>query len=101
MITKEYEVTGFVRVTVDESKFTPEFMAEFRESFFPYETIEEHLEHLANLFARGVVDNSDTFIEGYGPPQEMGIRFAVARGGGAWIDNEIDLAEVQPAAEPA
>lgn len=60
-----------VRVTVDETKFTEAFMAEFRRSFFPFDTIEEHIEHLGQLAARGEM-RSD-FIEGYGPPADMGI----------------------------
>jgi hypothetical protein len=61
---------------VDETKFTPEFMAEFRQHFSPFETLDEHLAHLAQLHARGVVDD-DQFIGGYGPAKDMGIRFEV------------------------
>lgn len=74
MLTREVEVTRRVKVTVDETKFTPEFMAEFRESFFPFEEVREHVAHLGALFARGAIDEFDDFIEGYGPPKEMGIR---------------------------
>lgn len=76
MITKEVVVTQIVRVTVDDTKFTPEFFAEFEESFFPYGTVEQHIEHLAQLHARGVVDDGD-FIEGYGPAKDMGIKLDV------------------------
>lgn len=68
-----------VEVTLDESKFTPEFMDEFRASFFDFDTIEDHAKHIAQLYARGVVEGDD-FIEGYGRPSEMGIR-ANALGG--------------------
>ncbi len=72
--TKTIEVSHFVEVTVDESKFTEEFMQEFSESFFPIDTIDEHREHLAQMYARGVCDD-DGFIEGYGPAKDMGIKF--------------------------
>ena len=76
IVSKDYEVVRFVEVTLDESKFTEAFMAEFRESFFPFFTIEDHREHLAILYARGVIDGwKDEFIEGYGPANEMGISF--------------------------
>ena len=88
MITKRVRVTQEVTVTVDETKFTPEFMAEFRASFFPFDTLEEHVEHLAQLAARGVADNG-TFIEGYGPAADMGIR----------LDTTVEELEIQPPRE--
>lgn len=76
IVSKDYEVVRFVEVTLDESKFTEAFMAKFRESFFPFFTIEDHREHLAILYARGVIDGwKDEFIEGYGRANEMGISF--------------------------
>lgn len=66
------ECTIRVRVQVDETKFTEAFMAEFREHFFPFQTIEEHIEHLGQLAARGELNLN--FIEGYGPSALMGIR---------------------------
>ena len=68
-------VTQFVEVTLDASKFDDAFMQEFRDSFFRFDTLEEHAEHIAQLQARGVIDvqGCDEFIEGYGPSQEMGI----------------------------
>jgi uncharacterized protein (DUF2126 family) len=78
MLTRKVQVTQTVEVTVDEATFTPEFMAEFRQFFFPFETLDEHLEHLAQLHARGIAsDFPHAFIEGYGPPKDMGIRFEV------------------------
>ncbi|MGX5776498.1 hypothetical protein [Methylorubrum zatmanii] len=59
-------------VTVDETKFTPEFMEEFRKSFFPFHTIDEHIGHIGQLAARGML--RDDFIEGYGPPAAFGIK---------------------------
>jgi len=65
-------VTQEVEVEIDESKFSPEFMKEFRESFYPFQTMDQHIEHLAQMEARGVIHN-DNFIEGYGKPSDMGI----------------------------
>lgn len=64
-----------VEVTLDETKFTPEFMTEFPKSFFPFDTLDEHAEHLAQLHARGVYDMEfpKVFVEGYGPTDAMGI----------------------------
>lgn len=76
--TKRFVVSQVVSVTVDEAKFTPEFYAEFQASMFPYDTLEKHMEHLAQLHARGVVDDTD-FIEGYGPAKDMGIKLDVER----------------------
>lgn len=75
MKTFEVDVIQTVRVTLDESKFTPEFMQEFREGFYSFEDFHEHAEHIAQLVARGIVDLSDpdTFIEGYGEARDMGI----------------------------
>jgi hypothetical protein len=70
------EVTQIVTVTLDETKFTSEFMDEFRQSFFQFDTLEEHAEHLAQLAARGIAEPSKhcgEFIEGYGPSVDMGI----------------------------
>lgn len=69
------EVTHQVEVELDETKFTREFMSEFRASFYGFETIGEHACHLAQLVTRELVDEHTSFIEGYGPPQEMGIIF--------------------------
>lgn len=75
--TFQVEVTQLVEVTLDESKFDEAFMEEFRHSFYQFDTIEEHAEHLAQLHARGVVEldsYSGEFVEGYGPQGEMGIK---------------------------
>ncbi len=76
MITKRVIVSQVIEVTVDDTKFTPEFFAEFEATMYPYDTIDRHIEHLAQLYARGVVDQGD-FIEGYGPSEGMGIEFSV------------------------
>jgi len=76
MITREVEVVIVVRVTVDETKFTPEFMAEFAAAITNYDTVEEHVENLAWLHARGIVEEGDR-VEGYGPLDELGVGFTV------------------------
>lgn len=63
-----------VEVENDETKFTPQFMQEFRESFFDFGTIEQHIEHLAQLEARSIYGE---FIEGYGKRSDMGISMKV------------------------
>ena len=71
-------VQQLIEVTVDEAKFTPEFMAEFRASMYPFDEVGQHIEHLAQLYARGAVDGFSAFIEGYGPPKDFGISFRAA-----------------------
>jgi len=69
----DVEIT--VEVEVDESKFTEEFMEGFRQNFYPFTNIYQHVGHLAQLYARGIVNEFETFIEGYGPPGDFGIKF--------------------------
>lgn len=87
MLTKEISVTQYVKVTIDESKFTPEFFEEFNKNYFYFGdngddehdrkwALENHCKHLAQLHARGIYDDDD-FIEGYGPAKDMGIRFEI------------------------
>lgn len=74
--TKRVAVHFYVDVTVDESKFDETFMREFRESFYKFYTLEEHLQYLAQLYVRGIIDGfSNPFIEGYGLASDMGIKF--------------------------
>ena len=69
---RRVHVTFVVDVTIDETKFTPEFMTEFRGYMYNVTSIEHHLEHLAQLHAREI----DTgFIEGYGLAKDFGIKF--------------------------
>ncbi len=78
MDIKEFtvEVVQTVKVTLDADAFTAEFMSDFQRSFYPFDTIEEHAEHIAQLQARGVIDIewSQDFIEGYGDSKEMGLK---------------------------
>lgn len=68
------EVTQRIQVTINESKFTPEFMEEFRRDFYEFNTIEQHMEHLAQLYARGIATPYNDFIEGYGLSDDFGIK---------------------------
>ncbi len=73
---KQVELVQLVNVTVDESKFTAEFYEEFNTYFYDFGSdIEKHIEHLAQMYARGVVHEFTEFIEGYGPVQDFGIKF--------------------------
>lgn len=71
MIIKRVRVTQLVTIQVDETKFTPEFMEEFRASHYRFHSLDQHIEHLGQLAARGGLSD---FTEGYGPIEEMGIR---------------------------
>lgn len=72
---KTVYVTLTIDVEVDETKFTDEFMQEFRDTFYQFNKLDDHIEHLAQLHARGIYDD-DSFIEGYGPASDMGIRLS-------------------------
>jgi hypothetical protein len=71
---KNVTVTFDVSVEVDESKFTDEYMKIFREVFYDFETIEDHMCHLAQLEVRGLLDDQP---EGYGELSLMGIKVKV------------------------
>ena len=77
MTTKSVDVTQTIVVTVDESKFTPEFMVEFRAQFYGFNNLDDHIKHLAQMEARGLISSADAFVEGYGPLKDMGISFSV------------------------
>ena len=81
MISKQVEYRNVVEVSVDETKFDDAFMTSFRETMYPFHTINDHIEHLAQLFARGIAVNEHSFIEGYGIADNMGIRFRDLREG--------------------
>lgn len=74
MIKQTVEVTQEFEVEVDETKFTEAYMEEFREMFYPFYSIDDHMMHIAQLFARGVVYDNDEFVEGYGILSELGIK---------------------------
>jgi hypothetical protein len=76
---KKYKVivTQMVEIDVDETKFTEAVMEEFRRSFYDFLTVEEHVSHLAQLYARGLINefNRDHFVEGYGPIKDWSLTF--------------------------
>lgn len=76
---KYVTVTSTVRVSVDESKFTPQFLKEFRECFCNLQTIDEHIQRLAKLKVRGDCDQD--FVEGYGSQKDMGIDIEILETG--------------------
>ena len=68
-----------IEVVIDETKFDADFIKDFKEVFYDLEDIQEHVEHLAQLKAREIVDNysphkDGAFIEGYGRVNLMGIK---------------------------
>lgn len=86
-------VTQTVEVTLDASKFTPEFMAEFNSSISDWgDDLEEHAKHLAWVHASGLEDLAaawrEPFVEGYGPIAELGISARTT-------DTETELSHVQ------
>lgn len=72
----EVNVTQTVEVTLDESKFSKEFLEEFKEYFYDFDDMEEHAKHLAQLKARELIDY-DGFIEGYGNIEDMEISLEI------------------------
>lgn len=74
MPKKLIEVTQVIEVEYDEAQFSEQFMQEFRQHLYDFETIDDHLKHLAQLRAREIV-HSGGFVEGYGPLSRMGISF--------------------------
>lgn len=77
MITREVEVTQIVRVTIDETKFTPEVLEDFRRLIDrSYDTLEDHIRYLAWLHSCRSIDET-SFIEGYGRAKDFGITFDV------------------------
>jgi hypothetical protein len=63
------DITQRLYVEIDETKFTPEWLADFRKTFYNFQSVQDHVEHLARLEAAGIIhtQDRDCFIEGYGP----------------------------------
>ena len=74
MAKKTVVVTQYIDIEYDETKFTPEWMANFREYMYPFHEIDDHLKHLAQVHARGLADQFEPFVEGYGKLADMGIK---------------------------
>lgn len=77
MRTFYVRVEHIVKVELDETKFTADFMAQFASTISDFDTLEQHAEHIAQLAAREVYGLSrhvpSEFVEGYGPIGLMGI----------------------------
>lgn len=88
MRTFTVDVTQTIEVTLDDTKFTPEFFKEYNESI-TYRggddgdiewALRNHAEHLAWVHATGVealdyvTPSAAAFVEGYGPASDMGIK---------------------------
>lgn len=69
-------VTMIVDVEIDETKFTPAFLEEFRGYMYDFSSVDDHIEHIAQLAARGILDCDwpSVSIEGYGRASDMGIK---------------------------
>lgn len=82
MKTSKAEVHISIEVVVEypEEFFSDKFMEEFRGSFYPFHTVEEHIDHLASLYSRGYMDSD--FVEGYGNLRDAGFSFRAVH----WID---------------
>ncbi|MCK5612848.1 hypothetical protein KAR91_63835 [Candidatus Pacearchaeota archaeon] len=66
MKTYTVDVTIEIEVIVDESKFTKEFMDEFNRYITPFDSIDDHVKHIAWCRAVGIITSpSDDFLEGY------------------------------------
>lgn len=69
------DVTQRVEVTVDETKFTPEFLADFQRMISPrIKTVDDHARHLGELCARGVITTVYTEVDVYGFLHAMGVK---------------------------
>jgi hypothetical protein len=95
MVTKNVEATGTFSVTVDETKFTQAFFEEFSKYMHEMDCVDDAIKHLAGLYARGVIDSSTKFIEGYGDVADMGIKFKGAYDARAFIDVPVDIEIVE------
>jgi len=91
MAAHKFKATGWFTVEIDESKLTEEFLTEFSSYMWPATEPRDIIEWLGNLYARGVIDGSDTFIEGLGKPAEFGLKFIGARGSNHWADNHVEI----------
>ena len=99
-----------VEIEFDPARFTPEFQSNFRRYFFQYDTVREHLEHLARNHVLGHEGkkwdpNSGRFryfAEGYGFLDELDITLGEPEESGYDFDNEAHLDQELPSAkEPA
>jgi hypothetical protein len=66
---KKVRVEFEVEIDYNKTSFSKEFMEAFRGYMYPFHTINDHLEHLAQLKVRGLAED-DEFVEGYGEIKE-------------------------------
>ncbi|UTC29421.1 hypothetical protein BAMBUS_03390 [Brevundimonas phage vB_BpoS-Bambus] len=78
-------------VEIDESKVTPEVLEEFSTYITYVGSVEDLVEYLANLYARGVIDGSDRMIEGLGRPEEFGLKFVGSHGATDFGMNNVNV----------
>lgn len=75
------DVTQRVEVTLDESKFTPEFLADYQRMINSrIKTVDDHARYLGELCARGVITTTVKEVEGYGFLYAMGVKLSINRG---------------------
>lgn len=81
------EVRQLVEVEIDDKKLDEKAMAEYRESYYGFHTLEQHACHIAQMCARGLYyfQDPETFVEGYGQLKDYGISAKV-------IDQEEEIA---------
>lgn len=60
------EVRQTITVKADLDNFTDKFMKEFRETMYNFTSIEDHIRHLATLYAGGFIAYKNDYVEGYG-----------------------------------
>lgn len=83
-------VTKLMEVEFDETKFTKEFIEEFKGFMYPFNDVDDHIKFLAELEASGRI-GYDKFVEGYGNIKTgFGITFTDG-GVNVDIDNRIDV----------
>lgn len=70
-------VTRAVKITLDESHFTPAWMEDFSSYMYPMFEIGDVYEDLGRLYVDGVIDEGTDFIEGYGDPKAFKLKFII------------------------
>jgi hypothetical protein len=62
------KVSQVIEVYYDPEKFSEEWMKDFRSYMYDFYDVEDHLEHLAQMYARGLIHDVSSMqeAEGYG-----------------------------------
>ena len=58
-ITTQVTVTQSFEITYDKDRFTTEFLLHFRKHFYEFTNVRQHIEHIAQCIARGLVHSPD------------------------------------------